>query len=86
MSVHGSEKKIGGEKGLPTIKCFSCGSEIMLIPNVKLMSDAIEAHVEKHKQKVKDPKAAELEAERIRDDLIAQVMEKASKNRGFSEK
>ena len=44
------------------------------------MSEAIEAHVETHKQKVKDPKEAEAEAERIRDDLIAQVLEKASKN------
>lgn len=46
---------------------------------VKLMSEAIEAHVPKHKQKVKDPKAAEAEAERISDDLITQVLDKASK-------
>jgi len=38
------------------------------------MSEAIEAHVEKHKQKIKDPKAAEAEAECIRADLITQVL------------
>ena len=75
---HIAKKKIGGDKGLPMIKC-SCEAKIMLVPNVKLMSEAIEAHVEKHKQKVKDPKAAEAEAERIRDYLIMQVLDKASK-------
>ncbi len=43
------------------------------------MSEAIEAHVEEHKQKVKDPKEAEAEAECIRDDLIVKVLDKASK-------
>jgi ArsR family metal-binding transcriptional regulator len=78
LSVHGFKKKIGGEKGLPKIKCSSCGTEIMMVPNVKLMSEVIEVHVEKHKQKIKDPKASDAEAERIRDDLITQVLEKAS--------
>jgi DNA-directed RNA polymerase subunit M/transcription elongation factor TFIIS len=78
LSVHGFKKKIGGEKGLPKIKCSSCGAEIMLVPNVKLMSEVIEAHVEKHKHKIKDPNAAEAEAESIRDDLITQILEKAS--------
>lgn len=78
MPSHIAKKKIGGKKGLPVIKC-SCGVEIMLVPNVKLMSEAIEAHIAKHKQKVKEPKAAEAEAERIRDDLIIQVLDKASK-------
>ena len=60
------------------IKC-SCGAEILLVPNVNAMSEAIEAHVEKHIQKIKDPKAAEAEAERIRDHLIIQVLDEASK-------
>ncbi len=29
----------------------------MLLPNVELMIEAIEAHVEKHKRKIKDLKA-----------------------------
>jgi hypothetical protein len=78
LSVHGSKKKIGGNKGLPMIKCSSCKTEIMLVPNVKLMSQVIETHVEEHKRKIKEPKVAETEAERIRTDLITQVLMKAS--------
>jgi hypothetical protein len=42
------------------------------------MSNAIETHVKEHMQKEKDPAQAEVVAERIRDDLIAQVLKKAS--------
>jgi hypothetical protein len=63
----------------PEIKCC-CGAVILLVPNVKIMSKAIESHAAKHKQKIKDPKEAEAEAERVRDDLIAQILEKASKS------
>jgi hypothetical protein len=79
LSVHGSKKKIGDGKGLPMIKCSACGEKIMLVPNVKLMSQAIEVHVEKHKQKVKDPKAAQEIADFVSDDLITQVLKKASR-------
>jgi len=79
LSVNGSKKKIGGGKGLPMIKCSVCGEKIMLVPNVKLMSEAIEVHVEKHKQKVKDPKAAQEIADCVSDDLITQVLKKASR-------
>ena len=71
-----SSKKVG-EAGLPVIKC-SCGAEILLVPNVKLMNEAIEAHILERTKKCKVPKEAEAEAERIRDDLIIQVLEKAS--------
>jgi hypothetical protein len=71
-----SSKKVG-EAGLPVIKC-SCGAEILLVPNVKLMNEAIEAHILEHIKKCKVPKEAEAEAEIIRDDLIIQVLEKAS--------
>ena len=73
-----SRKKISDKKGLFMIKC-SCGAEILLVPNVNAMSEAIEAHVENHTQKIKDSKAAEAEAERIRDHLIIQVLDEASK-------
>jgi hypothetical protein len=37
---------------MPTIKC-SCGSEILVVPDVKAMSIAIENHaVNKHKQTI----------------------------------
>ncbi len=78
LPVRVSQKKKISKKRLPIIKCC-CGAKILLVPNVKLMSEAIEAHTAKHKQKVKDPKEAEAEAERIRDDLIAQILDKASK-------
>ncbi len=50
----------------------------MLIPNVKLMSEAIEAHVEEHIKNIVDPQEAEKEAERIRDDLTIKVLETAA--------
>jgi len=76
---HIAEKKIGEDKGLPTIKCSFCGQEILLVPNVKLMSEAIEAHAMEHATKICDLKEAEAEAERVLDSLIAKVLERASK-------
>lgn len=49
----------------------------MMMPNVKVMSEAIKAHVAGHVKKMKDPAKAAAEAERIQDDLIAQVLKKA---------
>jgi hypothetical protein len=43
------------------------------VPNVKGISVAIESYVAKHLQKVKDPKEAQAEAERISDDLITKI-------------
>ena len=64
------------EKGLPTIRCC-CGAKILLLPNAKLMGEAIEAHVMEHKKKMRTNKVAEAEAERIGDYLIMQVISKA---------
>lgn len=69
--------KKANETSLPIIIC-SCGAEILLIPNVKEMNKAIEAHIEEHTKKINSAKEAEAEAERIRDDLIVKVLEKAS--------
>ncbi len=68
-----------------TIKC-ECGWEILLVPDLKAMSKAIEAHVETHRKIEKDCSktdaenegVAELEAERIENYLIAEVFKKAS--------
>ncbi len=73
------EKKIDEKALQPEIKCC-CGTVILIVPNVKVMSQAIESHAAKHKQKIKDPKEAEAEAERVRDDLITQILQKASKS------
>ena len=78
LSVRIPKKKIDGKSGMSAIKCL-CGAVILLVPNVKVMTVAIESHVVKHQQKVKDPKEAQAEAERIRDDLITKIIEKASK-------
>jgi hypothetical protein len=69
-------KKKSKSKGLPTVKCV-CGAEILLVPDVKLMSKALEAHVEEHKRKFKNAKEAEIEAQCIMDDLIEKVLIKA---------
>jgi hypothetical protein len=42
---------------MQAIKC-SCGAKILLFPNVKVMSEKIQAHVEKHK-KIINSKVAE---------------------------
>jgi hypothetical protein len=62
---------------MDTIKC-ECGAEILFLPDVRAMGQAIEVHVAAvHMQKSKDPAGAAAEAERVRDALIAQVFSKA---------
>ncbi len=78
LPIRIANKKTTLNDKAPVIKCSSCGAEIMVVPNVKLMSEAIEAHVAKHKLKVKNPVKAEAEADQIRDDLIAQIFDAAS--------
>lgn len=74
-----SKKETESNVKLPVIKCF-CGAKILLIPDVKLMSEAIEAHIGKsHKSKTKNPEENEAEAEKVRDYLIAQVFDKTSR-------
>lgn len=56
--MNNSKKEKDSDVELSTIHCF-CGAKIMLVPKVKLMGEAIEAHAEKHKRKVKDPAEAD---------------------------
>ena len=77
LSSRVTRKKKASGTNLPTIEC-SCGVQILLVPNIKQMSEAIEAHIIEHTKKIKVAKVAEAEAERIRDDLIAKVLDKAS--------
>jgi len=72
-----SRKKKTNSASLPVIEC-SCGAQILLVPNVKKMGAAIEAHIIEHTKKIRDSEDAVAEAERIRDDLIIKVLEKAS--------
>jgi hypothetical protein len=75
LSGYISKNKVIAETtGLPIVKC-SCGYKILLLPSVKAMSQAIEAHVETHILKIKDAG----EAERVRSNLIEQVLDLAPK-------
>ena len=58
---------------LPVIRC-ECGHEILVLPDLKAMGQAIDKHVLEHKNK----RAADAEADRIELDLIAQVLNKAA--------
>jgi len=74
VNVHTSERKQKRKAELTIIRC-SCGVEILLVPNIKLMGEAIKNHADAHKQKVKDPEEAE--AERTQNELIVKILEKA---------
>ena len=65
-------------KKLPTIKC-ECGKEILLVPDLKAMSKAIETHAFEHGKGKKSEKAAS-EVEHILDFLTMQVLEKILQN------
>jgi hypothetical protein len=68
------------KNGIVVVKC-ECGAEIVLLTDVKAMGKAIEIHVDKHLQKRKAPKCTAAEAERLRDDLIAQVLSIVSQSK-----
>ena len=53
-----------------------CGYEILILPDLKAMNEAIKKHVSEHKNK--GAKAAE--ANRIEDELIAQLFKKFAKS------
>ena len=56
---------------LPVITCV-CGYEILILPDLKIMSQAIDKHVLEHKNKgVTDAEADEIEL-----DLIAKIFNK----------
>ena len=79
MPTRVSRKKSSTKDKVAVIRCMRCGAEIIVESNVKLMSEAIEVHVEQHRSKLKNPLKAEAEAVQIQDDLIAQVFDAASK-------
>jgi hypothetical protein len=82
------KKSVSRNAAKSTIKC-ECGWETLLLPDLKAMSKAIEAHVDTHRKIEKDCSktdaenigAAELEAERIENYLVAQVLQKASEQK-----
>jgi hypothetical protein len=61
------------------IKCPDCGEEILMIPTLRKMNEAIENHVKGHKEMLKDNALfRQHTAIQIRLDLAQQVLEKAS--------
>jgi hypothetical protein len=75
LNTNEGQKK--ASNGLTVIKC-ECGAEILMVPDVKVMGEAIEVHVDWHKQKATNPLLADAEAERIRDYLTTQALRQAS--------
>ena len=63
---------------LPTVKC-KCGYEILLIPDIKAMSRAIENHLQDHEQKQTNQIKHGKEIEKLRDALIVHVLAQAKK-------
>ena len=61
-----------------TIKC-ECGVEIVFLPDLKTMGNAIDVHVSTHMEKMKAPKES-AEIERLREALIAQILKIASQS------
>jgi len=74
--VVSKQNKDSNSHHLQVITCV-CGYEIFILPNVKIMSQAIEKHVLEHKNKG----ATDSEVDKIEFELIAQLFEKiADKN------
>lgn len=60
------------------IKCPDCGEEILMIPTLKTMNQAIENHVKLHKETLKNnPLLEHQTAMHIRLDLAQQVLQLA---------
>jgi hypothetical protein len=59
------------------IRC-ECGFEVLLVPDVKMMSRAIEAHAALHGEREKDPAKAASEQQRIETALIAKTLKAAA--------
>jgi hypothetical protein len=57
------------------IKC-ECGYEILVTPEMNVVGNIIDAHVEEHRRKQKDPAKGEIAAQQIQDYLIKKLFEK----------
>jgi hypothetical protein len=62
---------------LPLIEC-ECGAKILLLPDIKEMNRAIEAHVVMHQKMEIFSKKAKITVGRIRQNLAKQVILKAA--------
>jgi hypothetical protein len=74
-----NKKKLRFQGRKDTIRC-ECGEEILILPDVKATSEAIEGHIVLHLEGVKGPICKPAEAERLRDSLIIQALRIAVKS------
>lgn len=65
------------KKAGPLIRC-ECGFEILLVPDLKMMTRAIEVHAAEHGKREKDSAKAAFEGERIRAVLNALALNGAA--------
>jgi hypothetical protein len=76
QKVVGTPNKNSLKRGF--IKCPQCGEEILMIPTLRVMNNAIENHVRKHKELLKDDPIKEHQmAISVRLSLTGQVLQKA---------
>lgn len=62
------------------IKCPECGEEILMIPTLRVMNQAIENHIHRHKEELRDAPIKEHQiAITIRLALVCQVLQQATK-------
>ncbi|MCX8151225.1 MAG: hypothetical protein N3D85_06960 [Candidatus Bathyarchaeota archaeon] len=66
---------------MPIVRC-TCGAKILLVPDVKKMSEAIEKHIKEHLPRGNSSKKYELLANQIRANLIIQTLNAAKENAG----
>ncbi len=63
------------------LTCPDCGEEILMIPTLKVMGDAIENHVHKHKELLKDsPIEAHRTAILVRLSLMTQTLQQSCRS------
>ena len=66
-------------KSMMKVRC-ECGAEILLLPDVKEMSSAIEVHIALHLEGVLGQPCTAEEADRLRDELIIQIFRLAGES------
>jgi hypothetical protein len=59
-------------KRLQSIKC-ECGTEILLLPDAKAMSKAIDTHIAQHCKNLTEPTLAKAETERLWELIVSRL-------------
>ncbi|HEX7483350.1 MAG TPA: hypothetical protein VF350_07775 [Candidatus Bathyarchaeia archaeon] len=70
-----NQKNLHPFESCSIIKC-ECGFEILVIPEMETVGSTIDAHVEEHRRKQKDPTKGEVAANHIHDFLFKKLFQK----------